>query len=860
MSNKIITTTSSTIRYNINFLKDYSMLLKNTLKHGSELNLIQIKRLLESALIFSLNDDEFYQKLALKIATYILKYKTTYKSIPYLAQLIIVRLGDVPVISHMIKNEDGEDYFSFNNESEYIIPYLQFPEILSTKKKNQIQIMNKKIQLTNFQKDRYEELNNGDSLIFSAPPSAGKSYIIHNYIIKQIITRNEYCVIYVVPTKELLAEVQDSLLQIFNNVSEGIGSILITNSINKYNIDHIKKNKKKILALTPERLSIFLSNYDDFNVDLLVIDEIQKINDDSRGIILLDVIEDAISRNINMQKIFISPNTNNLDAFKTISSIKNKLSSSKVKKSPVSQNILFVNMYDEKIQLSLLVKEFHFSIPLLTKKHNDIPDDIDKCKSLVINELLYDHDHTLIYCNTRKECKLVAGSINGHQITKSNDIEVYLKSLKEHIHEDYDLIDDLQRNVGYHHGKMPQFVRHIVKTLFDMGIVKFLCCTSTLLEGVNLPAKNIVIHRPKLGVKNMDKSSFLNLAGRAGRLQKDYYGNIYCINTKNYKLDDKFDDKDECITSTLERILLKNPPSLSKHLYEYNKNATDQIKTTITSIIFHQLFDPNYIDKLYNLSILSKDTLDKFKMDLQVIFDTISELDKNIIKKNRVIDARLQYDLYIYLKKSKLILPPYPNELNFSDELEKIFSIISKILLHNDTNSYKHFTKIAKKWIGHLPYKIILQYKIAASEYNPLIGTDKQSLENSDDVLLRKKAINVLIDDFDNDLEKHIKFVYTKNLQCYCDIIKLVMKENDDRRTFCEALPEYLEAGAHDERILILLNLGISRNTALNIYKYLKNINNATECIGWLKSNISYLENKLDDIQFDEIKMRLKLL
>ena len=65
-----------------------------------------------------------------------------------------------------------------------------------------------------------------NSLAFSAPPSAGKSYIIHNYIIKQIITHNEYCVIYVVPTKELLAEVQDSLLQIFDNVSEGIGSII----------------------------------------------------------------------------------------------------------------------------------------------------------------------------------------------------------------------------------------------------------------------------------------------------------------------------------------------------------------------------------------------------------------------------------------------------------------------------------------------------------------------------------------------------------------------------------------------------------------------------------------------------------
>ena len=102
---------------------------------------------------------------------------------------------------------------------------------------------------------------------------------------------------------------------------------------------------------------------------------------------------------------------------------------------------------------------------------------------------------------------------------KNIDISKNLKSiidfLRTNVHQQYSLADCLEFGVGFHHGKMQQFIRFIVEQAFIKEEITQLCCTSTLLEGVNLPAKNIVLFEPKL-----KKFDIKNLAGRAGRLKK----------------------------------------------------------------------------------------------------------------------------------------------------------------------------------------------------------------------------------------------------------------------------------------------------------------------------------------------------
>src|SRR5690606_35056405 len=96
-------------------------------------------------------------------------------------------------------------------------------------------------------------------------------------------------------------------------------------------------------------------------------------------------------------------------------------------------------------------------------------------------------------------------------------------------------------------GRMPQIIRNIVEDLYRKEKIKFMFCTSTLLEGVNLPAKNIFILSNKKSKSNFTPIDFWNLAGRAGRLNQELSGNIFCIrdNEREWKKTDVLEKKAE---------------------------------------------------------------------------------------------------------------------------------------------------------------------------------------------------------------------------------------------------------------------------------------------------------------------------
>ena len=54
-------------------------------------------------------------------------------------------------------------------------------------------------------------------------------------------------------------------------------------------------------------------------------------------------------------------------------------------------------------------------------------------------------------------------------------------------------------------------------------------CTSTLVEGVNLPADNLFITSYKNGRSGMDEVEFRNLVGRVGRIKYNLYGNVFML-------------------------------------------------------------------------------------------------------------------------------------------------------------------------------------------------------------------------------------------------------------------------------------------------------------------------------------------
>lgn len=61
-------------------------------------------------------------------------------------------------------------------------------------------------------------------------------------------------------------------------------------------------------------------------------------------------------------------------------------------------------------------------------------------------------------------------------------------------------------------------------------------CTSTLLEGVNLPADNLFIMENKIFLSEMNTIDFRNLIGRLGRISFNLYGNVYFVAERNSKI------------------------------------------------------------------------------------------------------------------------------------------------------------------------------------------------------------------------------------------------------------------------------------------------------------------------------------
>ena len=181
----------------------------------------------------------------------------------------------------------------------------------------------KAVFLTDFQTRSFNALDEGRSISLSAPTSAGKSFILQAYLAKRFKENKKFNAVYLVPTKALISQIQRDFKK--GLVDFGVSDVLISSTSN---YDKVTDYPKKFFVLTQERFHNLLFDLE-FNEPLntLIIDEAQKVSDLSRGILLEEVIEEAISRNKNnnhdLQTIFISPFSKNPGKFSEMFSLKN---------------------------------------------------------------------------------------------------------------------------------------------------------------------------------------------------------------------------------------------------------------------------------------------------------------------------------------------------------------------------------------------------------------------------------------------------------------------------------------------------------------------------------------------------------
>ena len=80
----------------------------------------------------------------------------------------------------------------------------------------------------------------------------------------------------------------------------------------------------------------------------------------------------------------------------------------------------------------------------------------------------------------------------------------------------------------HHHGGLHRSIAQIVVKLFeDSSDADVLVATSSLIEGVNTSAENVILWNNKAGVPKFNSFTYRNIAGRAGRMFRHFVGNVY---------------------------------------------------------------------------------------------------------------------------------------------------------------------------------------------------------------------------------------------------------------------------------------------------------------------------------------------
>lgn len=73
---------------------------------------------------------------------------------------------------------------------------------------------------------------------------------------------------------------------------------------------------------------------------------------------------------------------------------------------------------------------------------------------------------------------------------------------------------------------MPRALAHHMVRLFNERKLPWLIVTSTLIEGVNTVARNVVIVDNKIATRNLDSFTYGNIRGRSGRMFRHFVGKV----------------------------------------------------------------------------------------------------------------------------------------------------------------------------------------------------------------------------------------------------------------------------------------------------------------------------------------------
>ncbi|CAG9239495.1 DEAD/DEAH box helicase [Paraburkholderia caribensis] len=347
--------------------------------------------------------------------------------------------------------------------------------------------LNEPVTLHREQSSVLRKLLEGENLAVSAPTSFGKSFIIDAYI----SIKKPKNVLIIVPTLALTDETRRRLQQKFSDRYR-----IITTS-------DVELGERNILVFPQERAIGYADAVE--AVDLLVIDEFYKASpkfDRERSPALLRAILKLGER--AKQKYFLAPN---------ISALKESLFTKGMEFLSVNFNTVFLEKHE-------LYKELGRN---------------EELKSKFLLQLLAATDaKTLVYAATYSNISALSNLfIDELPVLNNERLRFFENWLSKNYSKNWYLTHLVRRGVGVHNGQLHRSLSQIQIRLFEEQTgLNTLISTSSIIEGVNTSAQNVVVWSNKKGGRGnpkLDDFTYKNIIGRGGRMFRHFIGQIYLL-------------------------------------------------------------------------------------------------------------------------------------------------------------------------------------------------------------------------------------------------------------------------------------------------------------------------------------------
>jgi hypothetical protein len=788
----------------------------------------EIRKLITWSSIFSVSDETDDQILSFDILTRLLEIGDFESAgIFHSAEVILARLGNFP--GQKLLRE------RYSHDGGQMSPFLML-ESFAREAENSIFVGNNEgVVLTDFQYRFFESMRTERSYSVSAPTSAGKSFVLNLSLIERLAAHTGQVFVYLVPTRALISEVSRRLRESMR--AHDLQDIIIRTG--PFPLSERSKGKNAVFVFTQERLMSYLSNGGHVSkISALIVDEAHEIQNGKRGIILQNAIDRVLRLFPEVDVLFASPLIKNPGYFLHLfnRNLSGKYWTEKV--SPVLKNTILVSEVKakpEQVEIKLLGRMGEVDVG-----KRKIPFKFRNGKYRQQAEFAISisgvEDSVIVFSSNPSEAETVAVEISRcrEKVELDDKIKEFIDFLKKDIHPEYPLIQCLEKGVAFHYGHMPSIVRTGVETFFGCGLIQFICCTSTLLQGVNLPAKHILIENPYSGAGNpMARSDFQNLSGRAGRLLKEFHGNVWCIRPGKWEEDSYIGEELHEVQSAMESVMDDGGSLIQKVI---DQTVSSPVEKSLAEVALGKLYHDIASNGL-------AEALDDYKSDSNqaALSETLSIVSKieitlplELIEKNKALRPDHMQALYEHLSKQgniKSFRPMSPFDVGGKRRMEEIFDIITRFFDWEVHESYRKLVSfIAYQWVRGDTIREILNDRVSY-----VMKSDPSRKLSSE----MRKCLKIL--------EQDIRFNLVRYFAAYIDVYKFVLEEQGYTSESVEPYHIYLEFGSCKWNALSLMALGMSRFTALYVIRATKiNLDTAAEAEDYLHELTKFDFSKVD--------------